>query len=207
MNVSSSASLLVALTGGIATGKSAVAELFAQHGVPVLDTDQIARDVVEPGTPTFGRVVEAFGAGMLDAAGRLDRARMRERVFADPTQRHLLESILHPAIRDELARRAAAVDGGGYQIHVVPLLLETGRIDAYDRVLVVDCPQEQQISRLLARDGLDLELARRILATQASREARLSAADDVIVNTGTLEELGQFVLTLHRNYERLAKNR
>lgn len=206
MNVSSSASLLVALTGGIATGKSAVAELFAQHGVPVLDTDQIARELVEPGTPIFGRVVEAFGAGMLDAAGRLDRARMRERVFADSTQRHLLESILHPAIRDELARRAAAVDGG-YQIHVVPLLLETGRIDAYDRVLVVDCPQEQQISRLLARDGLDLELARRILAAQASREARLSAADDVIVNTGTLEELGQFVLTLHRNYERLAKNR
>lgn len=206
MNVSSSASLLVALTGGIATGKSAVAELFAQHGVPVLDTDQIARELVEPGTPIFGRVLEAFGAGMLDAAGRLDRARMRERVFADSTQRHLLESILHPAIRDELARRAAAVDGG-YQIHVVPLLLETGRIDAYDRVLVVDCPQEQQISRLLARDGLDLELARRILAAQASREARLSAADDVIVNTGTLEELGQFVLTLHRNYERLAKNR
>lgn len=206
MNVSSSASLLVALTGGIATGKSAVAELFARHGVPVLDTDQIAREMVEPGTPIFGRVVEAFGAGMLDAAGRLDRARMRERVFADSTQRHLLESILHPAIRDELARRAAAVDGG-YQIHVVPLLLETGRIDAYDRVLVVDCPQEQQISRLLARDGLDLELARRILAAQASREARLSAADDVIVNTGTLEELGQFVLTLHRNYERLAKNR
>lgn len=206
MNVSSSASLLVALTGGIATGKSAVAELFTQHGVPVLDTDQIARELVEPGTPIFGRVVEAFGAGMLDAAGRLDRARMRERVFADSTQRHLLESILHPAIRDELARRAAAVDGG-YQIHMVPLLLETGRIDAYDRVLVVDCPQEQQISRLLARDGLDLELARRILAAQASREARLSAADDVIVNTGTLEELGQFVLTLHRNYERLAKNR
>lgn len=206
MNVSSSASLLVALTGGIATGKSAVAELFAQHGVPVLDTDQIAREMVEPGTPIFGRVVEAFGAGMLDTAGRLDRARMRERVFADPTQRHLLESILHPAIRDELARRAAAVHGG-YQVHVVPLLLETGRIDAYDRVLVVDCPQEQQISRLLARDGVDLELARRILAAQASREARLSAADDVIVNTGTLEELGQFVLTLHRNYERLAKNR
>ena len=206
MNVSSSAALLIALTGGIATGKSAVAELFAGHGVPVLDTDQIARDVVEPGTATLGKLVDAFGAGILDAAGRLDRARMRERVFADPTQRHLLESITHPVIRDELARRAAALDGG-YQIHVIPLLLETGRIDAYDRVLVVDCPQEQQISRLLARDGMDLELARRILAAQASREARLSAADDVIVNTGTLEELGQFVLTLHRNYERLAKNR
>lgn len=206
MNVSSSTALLIALTGGIATGKSAVAELFARHGVPVLDTDQIARDVVEPGSPTLGKLVEAFGAGILDAAGRLDRARMRERVFADPTQRHLLESITHPAIRDELARRAAAVDSD-YQVHAIPLLVESGRIDAYDRVLVVDCPQEQQISRLLQRDGMNLELARRILAAQASREARLSAADDVIVNTGTLEELGQFVLTLHLNYERLAKNR
>jgi dephospho-CoA kinase len=206
MNVSSSAALLIALTGGIATGKTAVAEMFAQHGVPVLDTDQIARDVVEPGMPALGQLVEAFGPGILDAAGRLDRARMRERVFADPAQRHLLESITHPAIRDELARRAAAADGI-YQVHVIPLLVESGRNDAYDRVLVVDCPQEQQISRLLTRDGVNLELARRILAAQASREARLSAADDVIVNTGTLEELRQFVLTLHRNYERLAKNR
>jgi dephospho-CoA kinase len=206
MNVSSSAALLIALTGGIATGKTAVAEMFAQHGVPVLDTDQIARDVVEPGMPALGQLVETFGPGILDAAGRLDRARMRERVFADPAQRQLLESITHPAIRDELARRAAAVDGV-YQVHVIPLLVEGGRTDAYDRVLVVDCPQEQQISRLLTRDGMNLELARRILAAQASREARLSAADDVIVNTGTLEELRQFVLTLHRNYERLAKNR
>lgn len=206
MNAAPSASLLIALTGGIATGKSAAAEFFAEQGVPVLDTDQIARDVVEPGTPALGRLVEAFGAGILDAAGRLDRSRMRERVFGDPTQRHLLESITHPAIREELARRSEAADGS-YQIHVIPLLVETGRIDAYDRVLVVDCPQEQQISRLLARDGMNLELAQRILAAQASREARLSAADDVIVNTGTLEELRQFVLTLHRNYERLAKNR
>jgi dephospho-CoA kinase len=206
MNVSSSAALLIALTGGIATGKTAVAEMFAQHSVPVLDTDQIARDVVEPGMPALGQLVETFGPGILDAAGRLDRARMRERVFADPAQRQLLESITHPAIRDELARRAAGADGV-YQVHVIPLLVEGGRTDAYDRVLVVDCPQEQQISRLLTRDGMNLELARRILAAQASREARLSAADDVIVNTGTLEELRQFVLTLHRNYERLAKNR
>lgn len=206
MNVSSSATLLIALTGGIATGKSAVADLFAQLGVPVLDTDQIAREVVEPGTPSLAKLVDAFGADILDASGRLDRARMRERIFADPLQRHLLESITHPAIREELARRSAAATGT-YQVHVIPLLVETGRMDAYDRVLVVDCPQEQQIARLTARDGTSLDLARRILATQASREARLSAADDVIVNTGTLEDLRQFVLTLHRNYERLAKNR
>jgi dephospho-CoA kinase len=206
MNIPASPPLLIALTGGIATGKSAVAEFFAKLGVPVLDTDQIARDVVEPGTATLAKLVDAFGAGILDAKGRLDRARMRERVFADPTQRHLLESITHPAIRDELARRSAAIEDG-YQVHVIPLLVESARSGAYDRVLVVDCPQEQQIARLLARDGTSLELARRILAAQASREARLSVADDVIVNTGTLEQLQQFVLTLHRNYELLARKK
>lgn len=198
--------LLIGLTGGIATGKSAAADEFARLDVPVLDTDQIARDVVEPGTPTLAKLVEAFGAGILDSAERLDRARMRERVFADPAQRHLLESITHPAIREELARRSAAA-GGLYQVHVIPLLVESNRSSAYDRVLVVDCPQEQQIARLLDRDGITLELAQGILAAQASREVRLSAADDVIVNTGTLQDLQQFVLTLHRNYELLAQNR
>ena len=206
MNTSSSADLLIGLTGGIATGKSAVADIFASLGVPVFDTDRIARDVVEPGTPTLGKLVEVFGADILDQSGRLDRARMRARVFADPAQRHLLESIVHPAIREELARRSAAVTGS-YQVHVIPLLVESGRSSAYDRVLVVDCPREQQMARLLARDGSDPEQARRILAAQASREARLSVADDVIVNTGTLEELRDFVRTLHGNYAMLARQR
>lgn len=196
--------LLIALTGGIASGKSAVARLFENLGVPVLDTDQIARDVVEPGMPAFAQILEAFGRDVIDATGRLDRRRLRDKVFADPAQRQLLESITHPAIRAELARRSEAA-GGPYQIHVIPLLVEGGRSDAYDRVLVVDCPEEQQIERLTARDNTTVEQARQILAAQASREQRLEAADDVIVNTGTLADLEQFVLTLHRNYERLGE--
>jgi dephospho-CoA kinase len=196
--------LLIALTGGIASGKSAVARLFENLGVPVLDTDQIARDVVEPGMPAFAQIVESFGREVLDAAGRLDRRRLRDRVFSDPVQRQLLESITHPAIRAELARRAVAA-GGAYQVHVIPLLIEGGRNDMYDRVLVVDCPEEQQIERLMTRDQSSAEQAQSILAAQASREQRLAAADDVIVNTGTLADLEQFVLTLHQNYERLAE--
>jgi len=196
--------LLIALTGGIASGKSAVAEEFAKLGVPVLDTDQIARDVVAPGTPALGQLVAEFGPEILDGNGRLDRAHMRERVFADPEQRRKLEAITHPAIRAELARRSAEA-GGDYQIHVIPLLVETGRADAYDRVLVVDCPEEAQLQRLQARDGSSREQAEEILAAQVSREERLDAAHDVIENTGTLADLQRFVQTLHRNYELLAQ--
>lgn len=196
--------LLIALTGGIASGKTAVAELFAKLGVPVLDTDQIARDVVAPGMPALGQLVAEFGADILDSQGGLDRARMRERVFSDPAQRHKLESITHPAIREELGRRSAAA-GGDYQVHVIPLLVETGRADAYDRVLVVDCPQSAQIERLVARDGTSREQAVEILAAQVSREERLDAAHDVIENTGTLADLERFVQTLHRNYALLAQ--
>jgi dephospho-CoA kinase len=196
--------LLIALTGGIASGKSAVAEEFAKLGVPVLDTDQIARDVVAPGSPTLGQLVAEFGPEILDGNSRLDRAHMRERVFADPEQRRKLEAITHPAIRAELARRSAEA-GGDYQIHVIPLLVETGRADAYDRVLVVDCPEEAQLQRLQARDGSSREQAEEILAAQVSREERLEVAHDVIENTGTLEDLQRFVQTLHRNYELLAQ--
>lgn len=196
--------LLIALTGGIASGKSAVAELFAQVGAPVLDTDQIARDVVEPGTPTLAKLVAEFGSDILDASGRLDRARMRTRVFADPEQRKRLEAITHPAIREELASRAQRAQGP-YQIHVIPLLVESGRAELYDRVLLVDTSEEEQLKRLLARDSSSPEQARQILAAQASRDDRLDAADDVIVNTGTLQDLHQFVQTLHRNYTLLSE--
>ncbi|WP_129781546.1 dephospho-CoA kinase [Peristeroidobacter soli] len=196
--------LLIGLTGGIASGKSAVAELFAKLGTPVLDTDQIARDVVEPGTPTLARLVAEFGSDILDASGRLDRARMRARVFADPEQRKRLEAITHPAIREELTARAQRAQGP-YQVHVIPLLVESGRADLYDRVLLVDTSEEDQLKRLLARDGSSEEQARQILAAQASREDRLDAADDVIVNTGTLQDLHEFVQTLHRNYTVLSE--
>jgi dephospho-CoA kinase len=197
--------LLIALTGGIASGKSAVAEEFAKLGVPVLDTDQIARDVVAPGTAALGQLVAEFGKEILDANGQLNRAHLRERVFSDPAQRLKLEAITHPAIRAELAQRSAAA-GGAYQVHVIPLLVETGRADAYDRVLVVDCPEEAQIGRLLSRDRGSREQAEEILAAQASREERLDAAHDVIENTGTLADLQRFVQTLHRNYQLIAEN-
>jgi dephospho-CoA kinase len=129
---------------------------------------------------------------------------MRERVFGDPEQRRKLEAITHPAIREELARRSAAA-GGSYQIHVIPLLAETGRADAYDRVLVVDCPEQAQMARLQARDGSSSEQAEAILAAQASREERLELAHDVIENTGTLADLQRFVQTLHQNYALLAQ--
>ena len=196
--------LLIALTGGIASGKTAVAELFAKLGVPVLDTDQIARDVVAPGSAVLEQIVAEFGVEILDAQGGLDRARMRQRVFTDPQQRLALEAIIHPAIRAELARRSAAA-GGDYQVHVIPLLVETGRAAAYDRVLVVDCPEEAQIVRLMARDGASREQAQGILAAQVSREERLNSAHDVIENTGTLADLERCVQILHRNYALLAQ--
>jgi dephospho-CoA kinase len=195
--------VLIALTGGIASGKSAVADIFASLGVPVLDTDRIARDVVEPGAPALQKVVAEFGADILDSSGRLDRARMRERVFNDPAQRQRLEAITHPAIREELARRSAQA-GGAYQIHVIPLLVEGGRASSYGRVLVVDTPIEDQIKRLMSRDGSTSELAQRILAAQATREQRLAIADDVIENTGTLDDLRNLVLPLHQKYLQLA---
>jgi dephospho-CoA kinase len=198
--------LLIALTGGIASGKTAVAQSFAKLEVPVIDTDQIARDIVEPGSPILAQLAIEFGADVLDSAGRLDRARMRDRVFADPAQRKKLEGILHPAIRQELQRRSAQA-GGAYQIHVIPLLVETAQRGNYDRVLVVDCPEEEQLRRLTSRDGSSLEQAKNILAAQASRQQRLSVADDVIVNTGTVEELPGFVATLHKNYSLLAQTR
>lgn len=203
MSVDDTPPFRIALTGGIASGKSAVAELFAHEGVPVLDTDRIARDVVEPGTPALQALVAHFGPAILEASGRLDRKHMRELVFADDAKRKQLEAITHPAIRATLAERSAAA-GGIYQIHVIPLLVESGRADTYDRVLVVDSPEADQLRRLQERDGTDAGTAQRILDSQATREQRLSVADDVIVNTGTLADLRQFVRTLHENYELLA---
>lgn len=193
----------VGLTGGIASGKTAVANRFAELGIPVIDADQLARAVVAPGQPALQNIVDAFGPAVLDAEGQLDRRRMRERVFSSESERKALEAILHPAIRAEQERLAATL-GGPYQIHMAPLLVETQSSDRYDRVLVVDCPIETQLQRLLTRDGVNLELAKRMLATQASREQRLSAADDVIENTGTLGELQAKADGLHQKYLRLS---
>jgi len=193
----------VGLTGGIASGKTTVANLFAARGAVVIDTDQIARDVVEPGSPALAQIVAAFGAGVLDPAGRLDRRRLRQIVFADPARRRQLESILHPAIRAELAARAAAAVGP-YQIHVIPLLVEGGRREGLDRVLVVDCDPAQQLARLLSRDAETVAQAEAIIATQADRQRRIEAADDVIRNDGRPEDLARRVGELHRLYLDLA---
>ena len=194
--------LRIGLTGGIASGKSTVAALFAARGVPVLDTDQLARDVVEPGQPAFGEVVATFGPDVLGPDGRLDRPRLRARVFADPDARARLEALLHPAIRAELARRADAA-GGPYQVWVIPLLVEGGQVDRVDRILVVDCPEEVQLSRVMARDGGTEEAARAILSAQASREQRLAEADDVIVNDGSEADLAPQVAALDEKYRAL----
>ena len=162
----------VALTGGIASGKTTVARLFAAHGVPLIDTDIIAREVVEPGQPALDAVVAAFGPEVLGPDGRLDRRRLRDIVFADAAARGRLEAILHPAIRAEMERqsRAAAV-AGPYQVLVIPLLAEGGRRDHVDRVLVVDAPETVQVERLMARDGVTREQAAASLQAQASRAA------------------------------------
>ena len=191
--------LRIGLTGGIASGKSTVAELFAGHDVPIIDTDVIARELVQPGKPALDEIRAAFGDEVFDAQGQLDRASMREVVFSDASRRAELESILHPRIRAEAIARSSATDGP-YQIIVVPLLVESPMRQFMDRVLVVDCDEETQLSRLLARDSENEDQARRILAAQASRADRLGVADDVITNDGDLSNTRQQVDALHAKY-------
>jgi dephospho-CoA kinase len=193
----------VALTGGIASGKSTVADLFAALGVPVIDTDVIARQVVEPEQPALAKIAATFGSDVLDAEGRLDRRRMRERIFSDPDAKRRLEAILHPAIRAEMERQSMAAQGP-YQVLVIPLLTEGGRRDHVDRVLLVDAPEELQIQRLMMRDGVSHEQAQASLNAQATRAQRLALADDVIRNTGRVDDLRAQVAELHQRYLRFA---
>ena len=199
------AEFIVALTGGIASGKSEVERRFRALGVHVADADLVSREVVEPGTPGLAEIVDAFGPGALDAQGRLDRAAMRRRVFADDEARRRLEAIIHPRVRAAL-RAACAAAPGAYAIAAIPLFAEAGRAayDWVDRVLVVDVPVEVQLQRLLRRDGIDEALARRMIGAQASREERLAVADDVIANDGGLDALDTAVARLHARYQRLA---
>lgn len=197
---------VVGLTGGIGSGKSVVAEQFATRGVPVIDTDRIAHGLTAPSGPALPALRATFGSGIFDAAGRLDRAALRERVFTDAAERKRLEAILHPLIREESARQLASVaDAAPYALLVVPLLVETGAYRDYlDRVLVVDCAEEIRLRRVMARNGRGRAEVERVLATQASREARLATADDVIVNEGELSDLMPQVDRLHRLYLGLA---
>jgi dephospho-CoA kinase len=197
--------LSIGITGGIASGKSTVSEIFAGLGAPVIDTDVIARDVVRPGTAGLARVVAEFGDGVLREDGELDREQMRRLVFADDGARRRLEGILHPLIWSQVRHQLAMNADAPYALVVVPLLTETGAADRLDRVLVVDCPASVQLERLKLRDGESDARARAILAAQASRADRLALADDVIVNDGDRAALEAEVVRLHRRYLELGR--
>jgi dephospho-CoA kinase len=189
----------VGLTGGIASGKSLVADLFAEAGASIVDTDLIAREVVAPGEPGLAAIVEEFGDEVIHATGELDRRHMRTLIFGSQSRRQQLENLLHPLIR---TRTLARIDSatGPYVMVVVPLLAETGFAELVDRVLVVDCNEATQTRRLMARDVHTSEEARRIIAAQASRAERLAVADDVIDNNGDVASTHQQVLELHNQY-------
>jgi len=198
--------LVVGLTGGICSGKSAVAAAFAERGADVTDTDVISHQLTAPGAAGYDAIVKAFGPRVLDGDGTLDRAALREVVFADEGARRRLESLLHPLIR-----AAALSDVGGwsgpYGILVVPLLLERGGLtNIVDRVLVVDCMEEQQVERVRRRSGLAESEVRAIMAAQLSRAERLAAADDVIDNSGAPEHIPESVAALDRRYRELARS-
>ena len=192
--------LRIGLTGGIASGKSTVTQRFAELGVPVIDADVASRTVVAPGTPGLAQIVARFGAGVVGADGRLDRRALRNLIFEDSSLRQALDAMLHPLIRAEMEREVAQAQAP-YVVMAIPLLVEGGSAaKRVDRVLVIDADETLQIQRLQARDGSSVEQARAILASQASRAARLRMADDVLLNSGTVAELRQAVDKLHEQY-------
>ena len=198
--------LRVGLTGGIASGKSTVEALFTALGVPVIDTDQLAREVVQPDSAVLAAIVQRFGPEVLGPGGELDRRALRQIVFNDPGARRDLEALTHPAIL-ALAEKRTGAAKGPYVIIAVPLLAEKGLDTCYDRVLVVDCDPALQLRRLMVRDAATAAEAAAVLAAQVSRAARLALADDVIRNDGDLRSLAAQVATLHGQYLELAARR
>ena len=196
---------VLGLTGGIASGKSAAARQFAALGVPVIDLDELSREVLSPGSPLLSEVFMRFGAVLRRSDGSLDRRALRGIVFADPGARRALEELTHPAIL-QLADARIAQQRGPYQIIVIPLLVESGDLTRYQRILVIDCPEALQLERLRQRDGLSIAAAQAMLAAQSRRAARLAVADDVLRNEGSLAELAAQVKLLHAQYLKLAEN-
>ncbi|NIH11644.1 MAG: dephospho-CoA kinase [Serratia symbiotica] len=194
---------IVALTGGIGSGKSTVANAFARHGVAVVDADVIARQVVEPGNPALAKIAERFGNEILLASGALNRAVLRQRIFSQPDGKIWLNQLLHPLIRQETQRQLAQATSP-YALWVVPLLVENGLQDRADRVLVIDVNTETQRARTVARDGISRQQVQDILSAQATREQRLAIADDIIDNSGIALEIELSVDALHRRYLELA---
>ncbi|WP_089723880.1 dephospho-CoA kinase [Candidatus Thiosymbion oneisti] len=198
--------LVVALTGGVGSGKSSVAVRLGGIGVPVIDADAISRDLTAPGNPVLDLIAEAFGARFIDAAGHLDRAAMRALVFSDTAARARLESILHPRIVLEMQRRLAKLSAP-YAVLEIPLLFEAGQTALADRILVVDLPESEQIRRVRHRSGLDVAEIQRIIDSQVPRSQRLEGADDIIDNSGDPQALEEQVNHLHRYYLELAATR
>ena len=194
--------LKIGLTGGIGCGKSVAAQFFASKGVPVFDADEVARELVAPGQPALAAIVAQFGEGVLED-GRLNRTLLRERIFVDESAKRTLEALLHPLVYQSLNAKAQHLEYP-YCIFAIPLLIETGRQAFVDRILLVDCPAEQQYARVRRRDGLDDTTIGRILAAQASRADKLAAADDIIDNAGSIEQLHGQLEALHQAYLALA---
>ncbi len=198
--------LKIGLTGGIGCGKTTVCRLFAELGVPVVDADLIARLLVEPGEPALQAIVQAFGADILQADGSLDRPKLREAIFADPAQKRRLDAIMHPRVYARIAAEVAALQAD-YCLIAVPLLLESKNPYTVDRVLVIDCPPQVQLERVVTRDKLSAEQAQAIVASQMPRPQRLARADDVIDNSAGPELLAEQVKSLHNSYIFLATAR
>lgn len=198
--------LIIGLTGGIGSGKSTATDLFRALNVPVIDTDTIAHQLVEPGQPLLESVFDSFGNDLRLTNGSLDRATLRRRVFADETLRKQLESLMHPAVRTEMMRQVKAIKSD-YCILVIPLLIESGQESACDRILVLDCSEETQQRRVMQRPGLTIEQFNAIIKSQCSRQQRLSKADDIIYNDkDDIAALKEQVLVLHQQYMDLSKN-
>jgi len=195
--------LRIGLTGGIGAGKSAACQIFTELGVPVLDADQISREVAAPGQPALTAIAELFGSSILTADGALDRSHLRNIIFANPERRQQLEAILHPLIMQRLIEKTQELNSP-YAILAIPLLLEVGWKSLVDRVLVIDSPVEEQIKRTIRRDGINRQQAEAIIASQMDRHERLQQADDIINNEGDLQHLRRQITALHRRYLSMA---
>ena len=202
--MNASKKLIIGLTGGIGSGKTSVANAFAQRGASIIDADIIAHQLTAPGGKALKAIEAAFGKDMLTANGAMDRAKMRALIFSDPAQKQILEAILHPMIRAEVEQQTIEAQGA-YVIHVVPLLVESGRWN-FSRILVVDCDEQLQIQRVMQRDRLAEDLIKSIIAQQATRQQRLAVATDVIQNQGAFETLIPEIDRLHKLYSELSSS-
>ncbi|MBD2859751.1 dephospho-CoA kinase [Spongiibacter sp. KMU-158] len=191
--------MIIGLTGGIGSGKTAVSDRFAAHGISIVDADVISRVVVEPGRPALEKIRDHFGTDILLEDGNLDRAQLRQKIFSSPTDKQWLESLLHPLIAEETLRQLSEAQSP-YAIYVSPLLVESNQKGFCQRLLVVDVSEETQLQRTIARDSNDAEQVKRIIASQASREQRLALADDIIVNDSDLKSLHEKVDAMHQSY-------